>query len=109
MDFSSFGSGVIIGLLIFAFLAYRTLVKISNLVQEEQLQRTVVETDISCRVEEVNGIFYIWKVDDNEFVVQGRTIKEMQDIMQQMNKRVNLKIVDGEQSVIKKLKATAST
>lgn len=110
MDISSFTGGIIAGLFICMFLAYRLLAKISQIVEaEQQKPQALIESDISCKIEEVNGMFYVWEVDSNEFVVQGRSIKEMQDLLVQMNKKFNLKIVEGEKSTIEKLKATAST
>jgi len=76
-----------------------SLNRLKNLVDEE-LERTV-----QTRVEEHDGMYYIYNVKDGAFLVQGLTIKEVKDSIEKQFPNVNVNITQGDINVINKLKA----
>jgi gas vesicle protein len=80
-----------------------SLDRLKSLVEQE------IDSTIQTRVEEHNGIYYIYNVNDNSFLGQGVTLKEVKDCIAKRLPNTNVNIVAGDAEVIKKLKAELST
>jgi hypothetical protein len=76
-----------------------SLNRLKNLVEQE------IERTVQTRVEEHNGIYYIYNVKDGAFLVQGSTLKEVKDSIEKQFPNVNVNITQGNIDVINKLKA----
>ena len=106
MELSDFLLGTLFGIIVCMWLGYIVLGRLADMLikanSQENLQGS--ELIIKARIEEVGGIFYVWDIATNEFVVQGRSVKEMQDKLS--NKQLQIKITDGEDAVIQRFKST---
>jgi hypothetical protein len=69
-------------------------------IQEEDLV-------IRAHVEEQDGVFYFYKEDSNEFLVQGRDIKELIEHLESRRPGTTVHVVRGDESTIATLKALA--
>ena len=69
-------------------------------IQEEDLV-------IRAHVEEQDGVFYFYKEDSNEFLVQGRDIKELIEHLESRRPGTTVHVVRGDESTIATLKAMA--
>ncbi len=76
-----------------------SLTRLKNLVETE------IENTIQTRVEEHDGVYYIYNVKDGAFLVQGSTLKEVKDSIERQFPNTNVNITSGDVDVIKKLKA----
>jgi ribosome-binding ATPase YchF (GTP1/OBG family) len=77
--------------------------QLDNLDQEiESLNRFV-----QARVEEENGMFYIYNIKDNSFLAQGHSMQEIREKIESLNKGIVVTVTEGDDEVIKRLKETA--
>lgn len=63
---------------------------------------------VPARVEEDNGMFYIYSVTDNAFLAQGRTVDEIRQAVESRDASLKVTVTEGDESVIERLKATAN-
>ena len=105
-------AGIAIGMVIAAGAGYFAL-KIAARRAEEDLARLfhvidkLKETMISARVEEHDGVFYIYNTEDDSFMAQGSTISELRERIEQRWKDAQVFVNEGDQSVIDRLRATS--
>ena len=59
------------------------------------------ENIIICRVEEQDGMFYFWNVLDDTFVGQARTVPEIADISERLQKQLLME--EGDKDLLEKL------
>ena len=59
------------------------------------------ENIIICRVEEQDGMFYFWNVLDDTFVGQARTVTEIADISERLQKQLLME--EGDKDLLDKL------
>ena len=62
---------------------------------------------IRAHVEEQDGVFYFYKEDSNEFLVQGRDIKELIEHLENRRPGTTVHVVRGDEKTIANLKAMA--
>jgi hypothetical protein len=62
---------------------------------------------IRAHVEEQDGVFYFYREDSNEFLVQGRDIKELIEHLENRRPGTTVHVVAGDESTIANLKAMA--
>lgn len=67
----------------------------------------VLNKIIPARVEEDNGVFYVYSVSDNSFLAQGRTIEEIRLAVEARDALLKVTVTEGDEEVINRLKATA--
>lgn len=66
-----------------------------------------VRPQVQCRVEEDNGIFYVFNRDTNEFLGQGSAADEIASVLnQRFPKGIVVNLVESTGNAIDKLKAT---
>jgi hypothetical protein len=106
MELGDFLLGLLFGIVCCVWLAYIVLGQLADMIINKNNQEKQIESELNItgRIEEVNGMFYVWNTTNNEFVVQGRTVKEMQDKLS--NKKLQIRIIDGDDAVIKRFKST---
>ena len=70
-------------------------IDIEKLLREDEPE---VTRDIACRLEQHDGIWFLYNADNNEFVAQGRTRKELDEAVAQRfpDRRVVARDVDEE-------------
>jgi len=104
--------GMFVGVFLFCFFAWKLLSSVVS--REEKKINTLVETlkekslGIPSKVEEINGVFYIYSTDKNEFLAQGNTAQEILEHLNFRMPNAHIRVIDGEPDVVKRLKATIS-
>jgi lipopolysaccharide export LptBFGC system permease protein LptF len=101
--------GVVIGVCVFYFalklavqiLARRLAYDIETL--EEALKEHV--DLIPCRVEQHDGVFFVYNNDTNEFMAQGSTLAELRERIKTRWKDQRVSVVAGDEAVLEQLKA----
>lgn len=105
------------GLLIGAVLATMILTRLIRSVLADDgvdLDKTVsklakvqekIDHKISARVEEVNGVFYVYNAEDNSFLVQGSTLKELREHLGKRIPNANIVITEGEADTVARFKS----
>jgi len=64
------------------------------------------EDMILARVEEADGVFYIYKTEDSSFLAQGTTVAEIKYKIEQRWQDVSVYVTEGDRDVIERLKST---
>lgn len=72
---------------------------------EEALEKHQEKTLISCRVEQHDGVFFVYNNDTNEFMAQGSTLLELRERIKARWKDQRVSVVAGEDAVLEQLKA----
>lgn len=83
---------------------------IARAMQQGSADRELANSVIRARVEQIGNQFYIYNIDKNEFLVQGRDMKELVDNLGLRKPGAVIKliqVVDGDEQAIQNLKATA--
>jgi len=106
MELGDFLLGALFGIIFCVWFAYIVLGRLADVLINANSQEISQGSEliIKARIEEVGGMFYVWNTDNNEFVVQGRSVKEMQDTLH--NKKIQIRIIDGDDAVIQRFKST---
>lgn len=103
--------GIVIGMIVAVILVYiwlqmtirRATQNIDNLLHViERLQQNVFQ----ARVEEENGVFYVYNTEDQSFMAQGTTVDELRERIEQRWKDAQVFITQGDQAVLQRLRAT---
>ena len=108
----SFAIGFFAGVVI-ASVALRIALHIATRRAEAQLEtlmaaiKTVSATNIEARVEQHDGVFYIYRVDDNTFIAQGNSLTELRQRIEDRVKDARVFVTEGDPEVVSALKATA--
>lgn len=99
--------GIVAGTLALWLLAVWTVHRYLNKIQQAVDARRQQDLLIRARVEQIDNQFYIYNMDKNEFLVQGRTMKELVDNLELRKPGAVIGVVDGDEQAIQNLKATA--
>ena len=106
----SFVLGLLAGLILAVVLLSRMLNSILK-PSEIDLEKIVAKLDkerssrISARVEEVDGVFYVYNSEDNSFLVQGSTLKELHEHIGNRIPDSTIVITEGEPATVAKFKS----
>jgi hypothetical protein len=60
---------------------------------------------IPCRVEQHNGVFFVYNNDTEEFMAQGSTLAELRERIKARWKDQRVSVVAGDEAVLEQLKA----
>lgn len=71
-----------------------------------QVIERLKESIIHARVEEADGVFYVYNTADQSFMAQGTTIAELRERIEQRWADAQVMITQGERAVLDRLKAT---
>jgi hypothetical protein len=75
----------------------------------EELVKAIEEVtanNIQARVEEENGVFYVYNTKDNTFLAQGRTLTELREKIEERWPNANVAVTEGDVAVLERLKTT---
>lgn len=101
--------GVVLGALMFRIMIYfavrRAQGELENLIT---VMNRLQENMIMCRVEQHEGVFYVYNTRDQSFVAQGKTLSELQQAVESRWRDVDIYLTEGDQAVLQSLKATES-
>lgn len=88
----------------FRMVMNRAAENLDNLMQViERLQESIIH----ARVEEQDGVFYIYNTRDSSFLAQGTTVTEIRQRIEQRWQDVSVYVTEGDKDVIERLKDTA--
>lgn len=72
---------------------------------EQALQK--IQTDmIPARVEQHDGVFYVYNARDNSFIAQGTSLSELRSRIEGRMKDAHVVVQEGDPAVLEALKAT---
>jgi len=99
-------AGVIIGYVVLRILVH---IAVSRTERELELLARAVEiyeaSTIPARVEQINGVFYVYDIRDDSFLAQGQTVTELRSRIEARVKHARVLLTEGEESVLNLLKA----
>ena len=99
-------AGAIIGYVVFRILVY---IALSRAERELGLLAQAVEiyqaATIPARVEQIDGVFYVYDTRDDSFLAQGQTVTELRSRIESRVKHARVLVTEGEESVLNLLKA----
>ena len=98
--------GIIIGSMALYLMAAVLFKRYLNKIQQAVDERNQEDLIIRARVEQIGNQFYIYNIDKNEFLVQGRDMKELVDNLELRKPGAVIGVVDGDEQAIQNLKAT---
>ena len=64
------------------------------------------ESIIHARIEEQDGVFYVYNIEDQSFMAQGKTIVELRERIEQRWRDAQVFITEGDEDAIERLKGT---
>ena len=101
-------AGIALTCWIFYFMIQRAMRRAENNLQRlqhviEHLQQGM----ILARVEEEDGVFYIYNTKDSTFMAQGTTVAEIRQRIEQRWQDVSVYVTEGDKDVIERLKSTS--
>ena len=99
--------GIVVGTMALWLLAVWTVHRYLAKIQQAVDARRQQDLLIRARVEQIDSQFYIYNMDKNEFLVQGRNMKELVDNLGLRKPGAVIGVVDGDEQAIQNLKATA--
>jgi len=99
--------GVVIGAGLLYVLTVWTMRRLISRALAEDAAAHEEDLVIRAHVEEQDGMFYFYKEDSNEFLVQGRDIKELIEHLESRRPGVTVQVVRGDEKTITNLKAMA--
>ena len=99
-------AGAIIGYVVFRVMIH---IAVSRAERELVLLARAVEiyeaSTIPARVEQIDGVFYVYDTRDDSFLAQGDTVAELKSRIESRVKHARVLVTEGEESVLSLLKA----
>jgi len=78
--------------------------KLSEIDHAPGLQNQTDNSQIKTRIEEIDGVFYIFNADNNEFVAQGATMTEIQEHMNARMIKSDVVVTAGDTGTVEKFR-----
>lgn len=72
----------------------------------EKTLETLQDNLIKARVEQHDGMFYVYNTQDNSFIAQGTTLAELKSRIDERMRDINVVVTEGDAAVLEALKAT---
>lgn len=101
----------IIGLAVGAWILLMVMKSWADKILQQELTRIQNSNEtLQARVEEINGVFFIYGIEKNEFLAQGSNSLEILQHLKSRNLTYDtVRIVQGEPDVIQRLKTSTSS
>ena len=99
-------AGVIVG-----YVVLRILVHIAVRRTEKELELLIRAVEIyqastiPARVEQIDGVFYVYDTRDDSFLAQGHSVDELRDRIRSRVKHAKVLVTEGEESVLSLIKS----
>ena len=99
-----FVAGVIVTRIYIGILARHMIQRLTEAM--EQQSQPEAKTTVETRVELIDDMFLVYRLDNNEFVGQGRTIEELKErcLARFRNPNLHIKITQGNEEALERLK-----
>lgn len=103
--------GVIVGMclalvIVYVYLRMVMLHAAQDLDDLMRVIENLKQSIIHARVEEADGVFYVYNIEDQSFMAQGRTVTELRERIDQRWRDAQVLITEGDQAVLDRLKST---
>ena len=99
-------AGAIVGYMVFRIMIH---IAVSRAERELGLLARAVEiyeaSTIPARVEQIDGVFYVYDTRDDSFLAQGQTVTELRSRIESRVKHARVLVTEGEEAVVSLLKA----
>ena len=99
-------AGAIVGYMVFRIMIH---IAVSRAERELGLLARAVEiyeaSTIPARVEQIDGVFYVYDTRDDSFLAQGQTVTELRSRIESRVKHARVMVTEGEESVLSLIKA----
>jgi hypothetical protein len=102
-----FLSGVVVGAGLLYVFAVWTIRRLIARALAEDVVAQEEDLVIRAHVEEQDGMFYFYREDSNEFLVQGRDITELIEHLENRRPGTTVHVVRGDEKAIANLRAMA--
>jgi len=79
-------------------------IEVDQLIQ--RMKEKVQDSIVQARLEEHQGMFYLYRVDNSEFIAQGRTHDEIRKITDQRLPNLPVYVTEAEDAVLERYHAT---
>lgn len=96
--------GIVVARIYIGLVAAHIMRKLAEAV--EQQQQPEGKTTVETRVELIDNMFLVYRLDNNEFVGQGRTVEELKErcLDRFKNPNIHIKITQGDPDALDRLK-----
>jgi hypothetical protein len=99
-----FGLGVIVGILVIVLILKMF---VDAVIRSVETRVQTVSTEVVCKLEEINGVFYLYDNTNNTFLAQGKTLEDIKNFLKIRKLPYNhIRVEHGDTDAIKKLLAT---
>jgi len=93
---------------VYVYLRMVMLRAAQNLDDLIQVIERLKQSIIHARVEEEDGVFYVYNTEDQSFMAQGRTVAELRERIEQRWRDTQVLITEGDKEVIQRLRGTGT-
>lgn len=99
-----FLAGIVVARIYIGLVAAHIMRKLSAAIEEAEKPQS--KSTLETRVELINDVFFVYRLDNNEFVGQGRTVEELKErcLDRFKNPNVHIKITQGDPDALDRLK-----
>lgn len=99
-----FLAGIVVARIYIGLVAAHIMRKLTAAIKEAEKSQS--ESTLETRVELINDVFFVYRLDNNEFVGQGRTVEELKQrcLDRFKNPNVHIKITQGDPDALDRLK-----
>lgn len=110
--------GALFGIII-SYIAVRILIRmivnkverelgqsLDSLLKEVESPSQDIKEPIKARVEDINGVFYVFDTKNGDFIAQGKSVVEIQEHIKSRTLNQTIVIADGDPAVISKFRST---
>lgn len=99
-----FLAGVVVTRIYVGLVAAYILRKLTAAIKETE--HAEINSIVETRVELINDVFFVYRLDNNEFVGQGRTVEELKErcLARFKNPNLHIKITQGDSDTLDLLK-----
>jgi hypothetical protein len=106
-----FTSGLIVSYIIVKVVVWSTLrqleqddIRVDELI--DKMKQKIQSSIVQARLEEHQGVFYLYRVDNDEFIAQGRTHAEVEARAEQRIPNLPVYVTQAEESALERYRAT---
>lgn len=72
----------------------------------ERVKKKVAERVVQARLEEHQGVFYLYRLDNGQFIAQGRTHDEIERLTELRIPNLSVYVTEADEAVLERYRAT---
>jgi lipopolysaccharide export LptBFGC system permease protein LptF len=102
-------AGIVLTVIVGRWILIRATARAEQQIEQMvQAIQALSVNQVQARVEEDNGVFYVYRADDNTFLAQGTTMAELRERIESRMKDAMVCVTEGDPEVLARLKATGT-